>query len=258
MSLTTMTSRLVLGDGDVVERLPGHAAGQRAVADDGDDVPVLAADRVGLGQPVGVGQRGRGVGVLDDVVLGLRLARVAADAALLAQLVEAGQPAGEELVDVGLVAGVEDDPVARRVEDAVQARVSSTTPRLGPRCPPVRAQVRTRKSRISAASSSSSGRSGCAGREVTRSAPGAPVHCNDRSRPADSTGRRSVRVRRREPPVEVGAEERRQDHPAPLVKARLGTSAGSTNTMRRPSWHTMSASVRSVGAAYVVIRSQVP
>ena len=35
----------VVGDRDVVERLPGHAAGERAVADHGDDVAVLAADR---------------------------------------------------------------------------------------------------------------------------------------------------------------------------------------------------------------------
>ena len=119
MSLTTMTSRLSLGDRDVVERLPGHAAGEGAVADHGDDVAVLAPDGVGLGQPVGVGQRGGGVGVLDDVVVGLVLAGVAAEAALLPQLVEAGQPARQQLVDVGLVAGVEDDAVDRRLEDPV-------------------------------------------------------------------------------------------------------------------------------------------
>ena len=34
----------VLADRDVVERLPGHAAGERAVADHRDDVAVLAAD----------------------------------------------------------------------------------------------------------------------------------------------------------------------------------------------------------------------
>ena len=107
------------GLGDVVQRLPGHAAGQRAVADDRDDVAVLAADRVGLGQPVGVGQRGGGVGVLDDVVVGLGLARVAGQAALGAQRVEPAGAAGEHLVHVGLVAGVEDDPVARGLEDAV-------------------------------------------------------------------------------------------------------------------------------------------
>ena len=132
----------LLGDRDVVERLPGHPAGQRAVADDGNDVTVLAADRVGLGEAVGVGQGGGGVGVLDDVVLGLRLARVAADAALLTELLEARHPAGQQLVHIGLVAGVEDDAVARRVEDPVDrhrqldhAEVRSdvaTGPRAGP------------------------------------------------------------------------------------------------------------------------------
>ncbi|GAA3078788.1 hypothetical protein GCM10020254_23740 [Streptomyces goshikiensis] len=62
----------VLGGGDVVQRLPGHAAGERAVADDGGDVVVLAAQHlVGLGQAVGPAQHGGGVGVLDHVVLGL-------------------------------------------------------------------------------------------------------------------------------------------------------------------------------------------
>ena len=119
MSLTTMTSLLDFAIGDVVERLPGHAAGERAVADHRDDVAVLAADGVRLGQPVGVRQGGGGVGVLDDVVLGLGLARVAGQPALLAQPVEVGGAAGEHLVHVGLVPGVEDDPVARRVEDPV-------------------------------------------------------------------------------------------------------------------------------------------
>ena len=59
------------------------------------------------------------MGVLDDVVLGLVPARVAGEAALGAQRVEGGAPAGEHLVDVGLVAGVENDPVARGVEDPV-------------------------------------------------------------------------------------------------------------------------------------------
>jgi hypothetical protein len=47
--------------------------------------------------------------------------------------------AGEELVDVGLVADVEDESCRSGVEDRVQAMVSSTTPRLGPRWPPVKA-----------------------------------------------------------------------------------------------------------------------
>ena len=122
MSLTTMTSRRSLAvGGDVVQRLPGHAAGQRAVADHRDHrAGRLAAQLVRLGQAVGVGQAGRGVRVLDDVVLGLGLARVAGQAAPLPQAAELGVPPGEQLVHVGLVPGVEHDPVLRRVEHPVQ------------------------------------------------------------------------------------------------------------------------------------------
>ena len=100
---------------------------------------VLAAQRVRLGQAVGVGQRGGGVRVLDEVVLALGLARVAGQAAALAELVEAGLPAGDDLVHVRLVAGVEQDagPWASRRPGAARG---SARPRRGwgPRCPPVR------------------------------------------------------------------------------------------------------------------------
>ena len=74
----------VVRRGDVVQGLPAHAAGQRSVADHGHDVPALAAQPVGLGQTVGVGQGRRGVAVLHEVVLGLGSARVAGQPALLA------------------------------------------------------------------------------------------------------------------------------------------------------------------------------
>ena len=110
----------VLGDRDVVQRLPGHPAGERAVADDRDHAAGLAAQPVGLGQPVSVGQAGGGVRVLHDVVLGLGLGRVPGQPAALPQRAELRVPPGEQLVHIGLVAGVEDDPVRRRVEDPVQ------------------------------------------------------------------------------------------------------------------------------------------
>ena len=107
--------------GDVVDRLPRHATGQRPVPDDRDDVAVgLSAKLESLGEPVGVRQRGRGVAVLDDVVLGLGLARVARQAALLPQADEAARSTGDDLVDVRLVAGVPEDPVPRRVEHPVR------------------------------------------------------------------------------------------------------------------------------------------
>ncbi len=109
----------VLVGGNVVEGLPRHAAGQGTVTDHGDNVVLLAEDRIGLGHAIGVGEARGGVRVFDPVVLGLGLARVAGEPALLAQRREFACAAGEHLVDVGLVPGVPDDPVLRRLENPV-------------------------------------------------------------------------------------------------------------------------------------------
>ena len=107
--------------GDVVQRLPAHAAGERAVTDDGDNVAVAVPGQLeGLGQPVGIGQRRAGVAGLHPVVLALRARRIARKAVLLAQGVELVAATGQHLVHVGLVAGVEDDRIVRRVEHPVQ------------------------------------------------------------------------------------------------------------------------------------------
>ena len=86
----------------------------------------------------------------DDVVLGLGTARSRTGRRAVRRPVKSG--AREQLVDVRLVPGVEDDRVAWAVEDPVQAMVSSTTPRLGPRWPPVLETESTRNERISSAS----------------------------------------------------------------------------------------------------------
>ena len=56
---------------------------------------------------------------LDDIVLGFGPARVAREPALLSQTREV-LSAGEQLVHIGLMAGVEDDGVAGAVEDPVE------------------------------------------------------------------------------------------------------------------------------------------
>ena len=106
---------------EVVQCLIGHTAGHGAVADDGDDVPVGLAGRLHrLGQTVGVAEdRGR-VAVFDPVVLTLASVRIARKTARLAKLREPGRAAGDNLVDVGLVAGVPQQDVPRRVEHPVQ------------------------------------------------------------------------------------------------------------------------------------------
>ncbi len=100
------------GRGDVVERLPAHAAGQRAVADDGDHVAVAVPGQLErLGQPVGIRQRRAGVAGFHPVVLALAARRIARKAALLAQRVEVVAATGQHLVHIGLMPGVEDDRI---------------------------------------------------------------------------------------------------------------------------------------------------
>src|SRR5699024_4379151 len=100
---------------EVVECLVGHAAGERAIADDGDRFaaatrifpPVrgeLSAQVFAHGQTVGVGEHGRSVAVFDPVVFRFGPARIAGEAIVLADGVELIVSAGEEFVDVGEMA----------------------------------------------------------------------------------------------------------------------------------------------------------
>ena len=94
-----------------------------AVADDGDDVAMrVGAGVAGDGEAVRVRQHGRGVTVLDVVVPALLAVRVARQAARLAQVLEPGLAAGDDLVHVRLVAGVPQDGVGGRLEHAVQGQ----------------------------------------------------------------------------------------------------------------------------------------
>ena len=111
------------GRGDVVQRLPAHTAGQGAVADDGDHVAVAVPGQLeGLGQSVGVRQRGAGVAGLHPVVLALAARGVARQAVLLAQRVEVVGATRQHLVHIGLMSGVEDDRIVRRIEHPVQGK----------------------------------------------------------------------------------------------------------------------------------------
>ena len=105
---------------EVVERLVGHAAGQRAVADHGHDPTVLALQLERGGHAVGVAEDRRRVAVLDPVVLRLGAAGVARQPVLLAQVGELVPAAGHQFVHVGLVAGVPQQEVTRGVEGPVE------------------------------------------------------------------------------------------------------------------------------------------
>jgi hypothetical protein len=98
---------------DVVQRLPRHPAGERAVAHDGDHVPIrLPRHLECAGDAVRPGQAAGGMGALDDVVDALRTARVAREATRLPQAGEV-LSTGQQLVHVRLVPGVPHDRVAR-------------------------------------------------------------------------------------------------------------------------------------------------
>src|SRR3546814_18298677 len=110
--------RLLARVPEVVEALEGHPAGERTVAEHRHHATALASlVLLGDGEAVRVADHRRRVAVLDPVVLRLGPARVAGQAPPPSPGGELGPAAGEDLVDVGLVAGVPEQDVARRSEE---------------------------------------------------------------------------------------------------------------------------------------------
>ena len=105
---------LLVAVADVVDRLVGHSPGQRAVADHRNDVAVrVGAEVASHRHPVGVREHGRRVAVLDVVVFRFLATGISGQPTLLSQLLELLLAAGDDLVDVGLVAGVPEDRIGR-------------------------------------------------------------------------------------------------------------------------------------------------
>lgn len=125
--------RLPRGAG-AVQRLIGHAAGQRAVADDCDNVVLLVFKRTCMrhakrhrNRVRGMSRDAQGVG---DALLRLHKA---AQTAVLPQRVKAVAPTGQDLVDIALMTYIVDDAVARGVKLAFKCDSRSTMPRLDAR-----------------------------------------------------------------------------------------------------------------------------
>ena len=104
----------------IVHGLIGHARRHGAVADDGDDIvaPALEVAPHRHAQPRRDG--GGGMGGAKGVVVALAAPREAGEALGLAQGADALAPAREDLVGIGLMADIPDQPVARGVEDIMQ------------------------------------------------------------------------------------------------------------------------------------------
>ena len=104
----------------VVEALEGHPRAHRAVADDRDDLALLALALGGDRHAQRRRDRRRRVRGAEGVVDALGAPREARRPAGHPQPLHRRAPAGEDLVRVGLVPDVPDDAVARRVVDVVQ------------------------------------------------------------------------------------------------------------------------------------------
>ncbi len=113
---------LALQSPGVVERLVGEAAGQRAVAEHGEDLLIAAGEVARQRHPERGRHRRAGVTGAERIVRRLAAHRKARQAAALANGAESLAPSGEHLVHVRLMADVPHEPVGRKVEHACGAR----------------------------------------------------------------------------------------------------------------------------------------
>ena len=105
--------------GDVVQRLEADAVSEGGVAGERDDVFLAAGHVARDGHAKRGGERGARVTGAEAVVLAFGAEHEAVEALGLADGVEAVFASGEQLVDVALVADVEDEAVAGSIEDVV-------------------------------------------------------------------------------------------------------------------------------------------
>ncbi len=104
----------------IVHRLIGHAGGHRAVADDADDVVVLAGEVARHGHAEAGGNRSRGMGGAERVVFALGAFGETRQPAALAQGADAVAAVGQDFMRIGLMPDVPDQPVGGCVEHIVQ------------------------------------------------------------------------------------------------------------------------------------------
>jgi len=84
---------------------------------------------------VGVREHGRGVAVFDEVVDAFFAARIARDATRLPQLRKTTAATRDDLVHVGLVAGVPQDCITWRLEHPVQGQCEFNGPEIRAQVP---------------------------------------------------------------------------------------------------------------------------
>ncbi len=108
--------------GDIVERFKGDAVGEGGVSGNGDDMLVAAGEIAGDGHAQGRGEGSAGVTGSVTIVLAFGAQHEAVEAAGLTQGFKAVEPSGQDFVDIGLVADVEEELVLGSVEDRVEGQ----------------------------------------------------------------------------------------------------------------------------------------
>ena len=101
----------LLADGQIVQRLIDHAAGGRAVADQGYHIVILPQKGSGPGHAQGNGHGAGGMARHEGIGLALLRLGKAGYSAELAQRSKRLLPPRQKLVDIGLVPHVKDQPV---------------------------------------------------------------------------------------------------------------------------------------------------
>ena len=121
--------------GDIVQRLEGDAVGERRISAERDDVLLAARHIARHGHAQRRAERRARVARAVAVVLALGAQHETVQPARLADGLEAAVAPGEHLVDIRLVAHVEDEAVARRVEDVVQRQRQLHHTQVGAKVP---------------------------------------------------------------------------------------------------------------------------
>ena len=104
----------------IVHGFISHAGRHRSVADDGDHVVARARQRVRNGDAEPGRHRGRGMRRSERVVLALGAFGESRKTAATPQRPDTVAPAGQDLMRIGLMPDVPDQPVVRRFEDIME------------------------------------------------------------------------------------------------------------------------------------------
>ncbi|CAB4553027.1 unannotated protein [freshwater metagenome] len=120
---------------DVVQRFPGHATGQRAVADNGHDVTIHLSSHLERSRDtIGPRERAGGVRALNDVVLRLAALGVSRESPTRAQVGKV-LTTGNEFVHVRLMSGVPNNGVFGRIENSMNCQRQLDNAKVRPKVP---------------------------------------------------------------------------------------------------------------------------